>query len=74
MKGVSKVKIFDGKSKKTRGDELRDGKLYKFEGEGGSYKNWPLKKTKNRGHGFRTGSKWIPKIGRPACSSPNLAL
>ena len=42
MKGVSKVKIFEGKSKKTRADELRDGKLYKFEGEGGSYKNWPL--------------------------------
>jgi hypothetical protein len=39
---ISKVKIFKGKSTKTRADELREGKLYKFEGEGGGYKNWPL--------------------------------
>jgi hypothetical protein len=39
---ISKVKIFKGEPKKTRADELREGKSYKFEGEGGGYKYWPL--------------------------------
>lgn len=39
---ISKVKIFKGEPRRTRADELRDGKLDKFEGEGGGYKYWPL--------------------------------